>query len=595
MSFKIDLTRLQNRQQLIKFLGLEDDAFNEVISFNPDRCAQTESDENGIFYNVASPFLKHEIPKKNLKRGVRVVWEPTYLMSTYKALSRRLMNFFSSRLDGFPHPRCFGYVGGRNIRENAQDHCGHRQLLSLDLQDFFPSISAERIETFFTSLDVASAVARPLSQFVSIGGQMALGLPTSPTMANAICLQMDKDLQALAERYGATFSRYADDISFSNDGALPSVEEAGRIIQQHGFTLALPKTRRSTIGQAHYVTGLSVTDPVRPHVPKQKKRRLRQELYYAKKFGLDDHFHHLGINDRQIIQLEVNRLDGLVKFTAFHEPQLARGLKSNWGEILQTSGERPSFKPKAQQELPFLIYIDEGEFVRQDGERVLAIAMAVSQHQDRVNQGTYEVLQAYLADLYAAGDRQAAIKRGIHFVEAHPDLRLKFVERMCFMPFEGYVAFARLPKPAEYEATYIRLLNAMIMRRLMAAESKRACLIFEQNDKISQKAINANVMHVFNALRETDNRHPEDCIVKFAGKPDLGLSVPDFLLGVLKKFLELKPEDNPEKIARDRLLFERLRDKYRLILDVDDWTEYSRRKPITPWHSEDRRSDRSCF
>ena len=30
-------------------------------------------------------------------------------------------------------------------------------------------------------------------------------------------------------------------------------------------------------------------------------------------------------------------------------------------------------------------------------------------------------------------------------------------------------------------------------------------------------------------------------------------------------------------------MFERLRDKYRLILDVETWTEYSRRRPIEPW------------
>ncbi|MEQ9447745.1 MAG: reverse transcriptase family protein, partial [Rhodospirillaceae bacterium] len=468
MSFSIDFTRLQNKTQLMTFLGIDEVDFDEVLSFAPDRYSQVEND-GGILQIKLSPFIRHEIQKKNPKNGIRVVWEPTFLMTSYKALSRRLANFFSNQIEGFPHPRCFGYVGGRNIKENAEGHCGHRYLVSLDLHEFFPSIRSERIELFLASLGIASEVAGPLSQFVTIGDKLALGLPTSPTIANAICFQMDTELQTLAERYETTFSRYADDISFSSNGTLPSIEGIEKVIRQHDFTLAQHKTRHSIIGQAHYVTGLSVSDPERPHVPKQKKRRLRQELYYARKFGLVEHFHHMGINDPQFIQHEINRLDGLVKFTAFHEPQLASSLKTDWQEILKSSKSRPNFEPKRQHRSPFYIFIDEAEFVRPSGEQVLALAMAVSQHQDRISQGGHEVLQAYLADPWAAGDREAAIKRGIHFVDAHPDLRLKFVERMCAMPFEGYIAFANLTASDEYQNTYIRLVNAMIKRRLMAA------------------------------------------------------------------------------------------------------------------------------
>lgn len=582
MSFNIDFTRLQDKKQLITFLGVDEAAFYEVLFFDPDQYGHIQGDDDILRIGIP-PFLKHEIPKRNLKRGIRIVWEPTHLMTTYKALSRRLANFFSSQLESFPHPRCFGYVGGRNIRENAQGHCGHRHLISLDLKAFFPSISSMRIELFLASLGIAHEVAKPLSQFVTIGEKLALGLPTSPTIANAICLQMDTDLEELARRYDATFSRYADDISFSSQGTLPSIEEAEEVVRQHDFALAQRKTRHSTIGQAHYVTGLSVSDPNQPHVPKQKKRRLRQELYYAKKFGLHDHFHHMGINNSRIIQQQINRLDGLIKFTAFHEPQIAGTLKMEWQEILQASGCSPSFEPKSQQSLPFYIFIDEAEFAKPNGEQVLALAMAVSQHQDRVLEGGYEVLQAFLSDPWAAGDREAAIKRGIHFVDAHPDLRLKFVKRMCAMPFEGYVAFADLTSPEEYQSTYLRLVNVMIKRRLMAAESKFANFVFEKNEKVSQSAINATVMDAFNALKKSNNRHPVNCFVEFKGKPNFGLSVPDFLLGALKKFLELKPEKNLAKPARERLLFEQLRDKYRLILNADNLTEYSRRKPIAPW------------
>lgn len=44
------------------------------------------------------------------------------------------------------------------------------------------------------------------------------------------------------------------------------------------------------------------------------------------------------------------------------------------------------------------------------------------------------------------------------------------------------------------------------------------------------------------------------------------------------------PEAVADKpVPRDHQLFERIRDKYRLILDADGWIEYSRRRPIAPW------------
>jgi hypothetical protein len=298
---------------------------------------------------------------------------------------------------------------------------------------------------------------------------------------------------------------------------------------------------------------------------------------------LDDHFHHLGINDDDFIQHEVNRLDGLVKFTAFHEPRLSADLKTDWANILRKRGYRPSFKPKNLLAAPFVIFADEAEYACPNGERTLAIAMAVSQHQDEVNQATQDVLDDTLSDLWAAGDRAAVAKQGMHFCDATQDMRLAYVERMRTLPFEGYIAMARLPSAAEYESTYMRLLAAVIKRRLMAAESKFASLFFEKNDKVRQPLIRKVVKDAHAALVATDNRRPEAFSVDFVGKPNLGMSVPDFLLGVLGKYLVSPPIQEGRPIPRDVLMFERIRDKYRLILDVDNATEYSRRRQILPW------------
>lgn len=583
MTSPYDFSRVTTRDGLTAVLGIDEAMLDLVLTFQaPVDTPTAEKVPSSIKATTIPVFLRHRVPKKNRKRGFRTVWEPILIKTSYKGLARKLDAFFRHHLIGYPHDSVFGYRAGRNIRENAQAHVGNAQILSLDLADFFPSISKKRIEELFLGMGVNATVSDLLSRFVTIEGTLALGFPTSPVLSNALALPIDLELGSLAARSGARYSRYADDITFSGNGELPSLQAIEDCLRRHGFQMAGGKTRLSKRGQSHYVTGLSVSDPAQPHVPRDRKKALRQQLYYMGKFGIDDHFRRIGINDSDVIQRALNSVDGMVKFVAHHEPRIAVALKTQWNEILRLNGKNPSFRPKNQNRKPFYIYVDEAEFKR-DGINVLALAMSVSQHEERIVQETREVLEAEIQDLWAAGNINSLQKRGLHFADATEDLRQSYVKRLVTMPFEGYVAFHRCADPRNYEGTYLRLLGAMISRRLIAAESQFVCFYFEENSKVSQNSIRKLVQSAHDELKRTNNRHPKLCIVNFVSKPDFGISVPDFLLGVLGKYLHIKPTSNGEPEKRAHLMFDRLRDKYRLILDLETWTEYSRRQPIEPW------------
>lgn len=529
-------------------------------------------------------FLRHDIPKRNKTRGCRTVWEPLLLSAPYKALARRLGTFFEAVVPDYPHDCAFGFRTGRNIRENAAVHTGRAHLLSLDIQDFFPSITVGRIDALLRDLGLAPEVSDLLSRFVTIGGVLPAGLPTSPVLSNIIALPIDVALHALAQRSAAAYSRYVDDLSFSGDGDLPDLPEIQACLEGFGFEIAPAKTRRSRLGQAHYVTGLSISDPAQPHVPKKTKRALRQQLHYASLYGLEDHLQHKGLTSARLVQHAVNSLDGMVKFVAHHEPGLAPGLRTQWTEVLADSRLKPSFEPKNQASTPFHIVIDEAEFVR-GGTRMLALGLSVSQHQAEIIQATKAVLGRELGDLFAAGKVDVLRAKGLHYADATEDLRIAYVTRLASLPFEGYVAFAPLGDPSTYEATYLRLLGALMPRRFMAAESQAARIYCEQNSKVSQKAVERRLLEVYQALAARNGRRPKRIQLAFVSKPHPGISPPDFLLGVLARYLQSVPSRPGDPIPRERLMFERLRDKYRLILDLgpDGWTEYSRRRPIMPW------------
>lgn len=586
MSFGYDFRRIDSRSALIAALGVDDRIFDHVLEFDPPPpdWQRPPSKETGVIILEVPAFIRHDIPKKNLARGHRTVWEPLLTKSVYKALARRLDNFFRRVHPGYPHESAFGYRAGRNIRENAHKHLGHKHLLSVDIQDFFPSISRNTIAEVFNAMGMTPEVSELMAGFVTIGGSLPLGLPTSPTISNVIAVPIDDALNRLAAKSNAVYSRYSDDMSFSGDSFLPAISDIQEIVRAQGFQLAPSKTRRSTRGQAHYVTGLSISDPVHPRVPRAKKKALRQELYYAKKFGIDDHFRRNGINDSSIVQQEVNRLDGMVKFVAHHEPNMG-WIKDHWRSILRDNEMKPSFAPRRHSHAPFFIFVDEAEYKR-DGVPVLALGLVVTQHVEKIIDETNQVLRSALTDMWADGSVEILRKRGIHFTDATQDLRLAYVKALASMPFEGYVAFQKFGGPADYQSAYLRLLSAVIKRRLMAAESQYAHLCFEQNSKVSAAKIKEVVDAAFANLKASNNRRPAAVTVEIIKKPSPVLGPPDFLLGVLGNYLSSKriTEGSPE--PRERLMFERLRDKYRLILDGSDGIEYSRRRPLVPWSEQ---------
>lgn len=583
MQFKYDFTRIDSRASLLDALGIDDETFQRVIDFIPPPPAwdRPPTVSKAIIVLELPVFLRHDIPKKKRGRGHRTVWEALPTKNIHKALARRLDNFFRWSYAGYPSESAFGYRAGRNIRENAQRHSGHKYLLNADIEDFFPSITTSDVGDLLKKVGMVPNVAELLARFVTIGGSLPLGLSTSPTISNAIALPIDQALAQLSACHDVTYSRYSDDMSFSGNGVLPPITEIEQIINDHGFRLAQGKTRTSTKGQGHYVTGLSISDPHYPRVPKAKKRKLRQELYYASKFGLDNHFRHMGINDRKVIQREINRLDGMVKFVAHHEPTL-RQIKQSWRAILLANDARPSFPPRSHGNAPFFIYIDEAEYRRED-KPVLALCLVVTQHVEKVVDDTVRVLAGATSDMWADGSAEILRKRGLHFTDATQDLRLTYNKALARMPFEAYVAYREYDGPSVYEETYLSLLSALISRRLMAAESQFAFLRFEQNSKVSSAKITRMVEGALAELKMRDNRRPVAVKVDIVGKPNPMLSPPDFLLGFLGHYLAAKPVADTAPVPRERLMFERLRDKYRLVFDLSAGVEYSRRRPLVPW------------
>ena len=201
-----------------------------------------------------------------------------------------------------------GFVTGRSIVSNASPHCRKRLVVNMDLEGFFPGIPYRRARGVFRRAGYSPAAATVLgllctecprrkvvydgtTYFVATGPRgLPQGACTSPGLSNQVARRLDRRLAGLAAKLGATYTRYADDLTFSGDEALnPKVgylmARVRHLAQAEGFLVNEAKSRVLRRNAAQVVTGLVVND--RPGVPRDEVRRLRAILHRARLEGLD--------------------------------------------------------------------------------------------------------------------------------------------------------------------------------------------------------------------------------------------------------------------------------------------------------------------
>lgn len=202
-----------------------------------------------------------------------------------------------------PHEAATGFVLEKSIVDNAKKHTGHHYVFNIDLKDFFHTFDRNRVkmgfiyEPFNLNSDkepLAFLLASLCTHPIEIDGVektvLPQGSPTSPTLTNILCKKLDRRLTGLANRFGATYTRYADDITLSSQHNIYTDEEFNkelkRIIEEDQKLVINPKkTRLQKTGYRQEVTGLIVNDKVNVH--KKYVKQIRMWLYYWEKYGYE--------------------------------------------------------------------------------------------------------------------------------------------------------------------------------------------------------------------------------------------------------------------------------------------------------------------
>lgn len=175
-----------------------------------------------------------------------------------------------------------GFVKGRNIKTNALKHVDKKFVYNIDIKNFFPSIKSDRIikelnsEPFGLNKDISKAI----SKIACLKNALPQGAPSSPIISNIACHSLDRKLLKFSRKYKSSYSRYADDITFSNCEFEYNNDfhyELKEIIKEEGLEINEEKTRLQKRGFRQEVTGLIVNEKI--NVRRSYVKEIRSWLY----------------------------------------------------------------------------------------------------------------------------------------------------------------------------------------------------------------------------------------------------------------------------------------------------------------------------
>jgi retron-type reverse transcriptase len=182
---------------------------------------------------------------------------------------------------------------------------GKNYVLNIDLKDFFPSITATRVQKALQkhglNPEVAHLISRLTTLPMAIEGSQTLrnalpqGSPCSPLLSNMVCANLDRKLMGLARRFRVDYTRYADDMTFSSNHHVYSARgeflaELYRIVEECGFTINEKKTRLQKRGERQEVTGVVVNEKINSH--RSFRKNLRAAVFSAELNGCSLHEFH---------------------------------------------------------------------------------------------------------------------------------------------------------------------------------------------------------------------------------------------------------------------------------------------------------------
>ncbi len=230
------------------------------------------------------------IRKRNGK--VRTIYEPSKML---KFAQRRILDTILAEKK--ITPVATAYKKGNGIYANALPHVGKKKIVKLDIAHFFDRISFLDVYKCCFSY-YPKSVGVLLTNLCCYADFLPQGAPTSPAISNLFMRDFDYEMDKYALEKGLVYTRYSDDMTFSGDifDDKELIAFVKKKLKKKGLFLNREKTKVIYQNRALLVTGLVVNQKV--NIKRSYLKKVRQEMYYINKYGIDSHIAKLSIQDK---------------------------------------------------------------------------------------------------------------------------------------------------------------------------------------------------------------------------------------------------------------------------------------------------------
>ena len=317
-----------------KYIGTKE--CNEfLLSLNLINCKDEKKYIKTIYSisnNIEKNYKIYKIKKRNGK--YRTIAEPNLIL---KQIQKQILNNILNNKSISKYAKA--YHKGIQLKDNAIPHINKEMILKLDIKDFFENISFLDIyNSCFPIEYFPKSVGMILTYLCTYDNHLTQGSPTSAYISNLVMKEFDEELGNWCNLRNISYTRYSDDMTFS--GAFyPSelITKVRKMLYKLGLELNNDKIHIVYKSSSQNVTGIVVNEKMQVNV--KYRNKIRQEIYYIKKFGLSSHLKKCDINidskrylnilyGRVLYVLQINENDKeFIKYRQFIE-NLKRQCKS---------------------------------------------------------------------------------------------------------------------------------------------------------------------------------------------------------------------------------------------------------------------------
>lgn len=247
--------------------------------------------------HLSGHYRKVLLPKKD--GGYRKLSVPDEIL---KKIQRKITNVLLSSMPVSGYAKAYRF--GSTTLKNAAPHVGKPVVLKLDILHFFDSIRYSDVkEKAFPAEIYAGNIRILLAMLCYYKDFLPQGAPSSPAITNIIMFDFDEMVGSWCKERGIAYTRYCDDMTFSGDFEPGEVIRFVEVeLKKMGFLLNGQKTRIQRSGQQQAVTGIVVNE--KPNTGVEYRRKLRQELYYCRKYGVTEHLRKTCLNTTEEAYLQ---------------------------------------------------------------------------------------------------------------------------------------------------------------------------------------------------------------------------------------------------------------------------------------------------